>query len=69
MSLKHVLGFMGRANRTRTPKIWAIAHEKSHKTRKRRVLLRTLKRVSGVYMPCKLPWNPKTVGNTSRKQP
>jgi len=37
MSLKHELSFMGRANRPRTPKLWAIAHENIHKTRKRRV--------------------------------
>jgi hypothetical protein len=37
MSLKHELSFMGRANRPRTPKLWAIAHENVHKTRKRQV--------------------------------
>ena len=48
MSLKDVLGFIGRANRTITPKMWAIAHQNSHKTQKQRVLLKTLKRASGV---------------------
>jgi hypothetical protein len=29
---KHVLGLLGPANRPETPKLWAIAHEKGHKT-------------------------------------
>src|SRR4051812_13003175 len=37
MPLKHVSGLMGHANRPRTPKPWAIAHESGYKTRKRRV--------------------------------
>src|SRR3954465_6184674 len=41
MPLKHV-------NRLRTPKLWAIAHENDHKTRKWRVFGYALKHVSGL---------------------
>ena len=37
ISLKHVSGLTGHANLLGTPKLWEIAHENGHKTRKRRV--------------------------------
>ena len=43
ITLKHVSDLTGHANPTRTPKLRAIAHEKGHKTRKRRILGHALK--------------------------
>ena len=49
-------------NRPGSPKLWAIAHENSHKMQKRRGFGHT-------FQTCKLPWNAKTVGNSSCKRP
>jgi hypothetical protein len=38
MPLKHVLSVMDIINHSRTPKLWAIAHENGPKMQKRRVL-------------------------------
>jgi hypothetical protein len=37
INLKNVLGLKVDVNRPGTPKLWAIAHENGHKTRKGRV--------------------------------
>src|SRR3954465_14149650 len=37
ITLKHVSGLTSHANLLGTPKLWAIAHENGHKTRKLRV--------------------------------
>ena len=39
MSLKHVSGVTSRTNHLGTPKLWAMADENAHKTRKRRVFV------------------------------
>ena len=38
-----------------TPKLWAIAHQNVHKTRKRRVFGHGLKHISGSNGHCKSP--------------
>jgi hypothetical protein len=62
---KHASGLKVVVNRPRTPKLWAIAHEKGHKTRKRRFFVITLKHVSGRMVDVKRPRNPKrgTIGH------
>src|SRR3954462_5339027 len=55
ITLKHV-------NRPGTPKLWAIAHENVHKTQKRQLFGHT-------SQTRKSPWNSKTLGNSSCKQP
>src|SRR3954471_5237701 len=53
------------ANRHRHPKLWAIAHEYDHNTRKRPLFGHTSQICIGYYEPCKSPWNPKNMGNSS----
>ena len=65
ISLKHVSGVTVVVNRPRTPKVWAIAHENGHKTRKRRVFIITLKQVLGVTVVVNSPGTQKIVGNVS----
>jgi hypothetical protein len=45
MPLKHVLSVMDLINHSRTPKLWAIAHENGSKTQKRLVFIMPLKHV------------------------
>src|SRR3954462_15261130 len=59
ISFQHVSGRKVTVNRPRTPKLWAIAHENGHKTRKRRVsghIFPTCIRSEG---HCKSPRTPK----------
>ena len=65
ITLKHVSGLTSHANRVGTPKLWAIAHENSHKMRKLQVLGHISPTCKGSYEACKSAWNPKTVGNRS----
>jgi hypothetical protein len=43
ITLKHVSGLTGHANPPLTPKMYVIAHENGHKTRKQRILGHALK--------------------------
>jgi hypothetical protein len=67
--LKNVLSVMGLVNHPETPKLWAIAHENGPKMQKQRVFGHASQKCSECHGPCKSPWNPKTVGNSSRKWP
>jgi DnaJ-class molecular chaperone len=55
----------GLVNQSRTPKLWAIAHENGSKMQTRRVFWHPSKKCTECHGPCKSPWNPKTVGNSS----
>ena len=59
ITLKHVSGLTGLANPTAIQKLWAIAHENGHKTRKLRVFSHISQKCYGSYMPCKSNWNQK----------
>ena len=63
ITLKHVLKVA--LNSPRTIKLWAIAHENGHKTRKRRVSGHISQTGKGSYEACKSAWNPQTMGNNS----
>jgi hypothetical protein len=69
MPLKHVLSVMDLVNHSGTPKLWAISHENGPKMQKRRVFGHASEKCTECHGPCKLPWNPKTVGNSSQKRP
>ena len=64
-TLKHVSFLKVAVNRPKTIKLWAIAHENSHKTRNMQVLVHISPACKGAYEACKSVWNPKTVGNSS----
>src|SRR4051812_3572442 len=49
-------------NRPGTPKLWAIDHENSHKTRKKRVLGHAHKNVLGFMFLVDHPGTPKLLG-------
>ena len=51
LTIKHVSGLTSHANLPETPKLWAIAHENGHKTRKDEFLVITLKHVNRVGTP------------------
>src|SRR3954471_18391201 len=59
ISFQHVSSRKVTINRPKTPKLWAIAHENGHKTRKLRVFSHIYKKCNGSYMPCKSNWNQK----------
>jgi hypothetical protein len=61
ISLKHVSGVKVVVNRPGTPKLWAVAHENGHKTRKLRVFSHIYQNFNGSYRPCKSNSNPKTM--------
>src|SRR5215216_5554080 len=61
ISLKHVSGVKVVVNRHGTPKLWAIANENDHKTRKLRVFSHIYQKFNGSYRPCKSNSNPKTM--------
>ena len=65
ISLQHVSGLKVVVNSPGTPKLWEIAHENGHKTRKRQTFSHISQTCNGSYRPCKSAWNPKTVGNNS----
>jgi len=57
-ALKHVSGLKVILNRPGTTKLLSITHENGHKTQNRQVF-------SQNSQTCKLPWNPKIMGNSS----
>src|SRR3954468_19714031 len=59
ISFQHVSGRKVMVNRPRTPKLWAIAHENGHKTRKRRVSGHIFQHVSGRKVTVNRPRTPK----------
>jgi hypothetical protein len=59
MSLKHVLSVMGLVNHLRTPKLWAIAHEKDLKCKNDEFLVKPLKHVLSVMDLVNHPGTPK----------
>src|SRR3954469_21073047 len=59
ISFQHVSGRKVTVNRPRTPKLWAVAHENGHKTRKRRVSVISFQHVSGRKVTINRPRNPK----------
>src|SRR4051812_22727844 len=61
ITLKHVSGLTSHANRLGTPKLWAIAHENGHKTRKLRVFGPNSQTCIGSLKPCNRPETPQTV--------
>jgi hypothetical protein len=69
MPLKNVLSVIVLLNHPETPKLRTIAHENGPKTQKRRVFGYATQTCTNCHGPCKSPWNPKIVGNSSRKQP
>ena len=69
ITLKQVPGLKVALNSPRTIKLWEIAHEKNHKTRKLRVLGHISPTCIESLGRCKSPWNPKIVGSSSRKRP
>jgi hypothetical protein len=67
MPLKHVLSVMGLVDHPETPKLWAIAHENGHTRKKTSFFCHFSLECTDGHIPCKSPWNPKTMGNTSQK--
>jgi hypothetical protein len=59
MPLKHVLSVMGVVNHPGTPKLWAIAHENSHKPKNDEFLVMSLKHVLSFMGLVNQPENPK----------
>src|SRR3954465_4090392 len=57
ITLKHVSGLTSHANRPGTRKIWAIAHENGHKTRKLQVFGPNSQTCIGSLKPRKSPRN------------
>ena len=55
MTLKPVSGPIGLVNRPETPKLWAIAHENSPKTRKRQVFSHDSQNCIGYNRPWEWP--------------
>jgi hypothetical protein len=51
------------------PKLWAIAHENGPKTQKWWVFGHATQTYTKCHGPCKSPWNPKIVANSSWKRP
>ena len=64
-TLKHVSFLKVGVNRPKTIKLWAIAHENSHKTGKLRIFSHISQTCKGSSEACKSNWNPKTVGKNS----
>ena len=62
MALKHLSGPLCLENRTKTPKLWAIAHENGLKTKKRQVIAHDSNKCIGANMPWESHQNPPTVG-------
>jgi hypothetical protein len=60
---------MDLVNQSRTPKLWAMAHENGPKMQKRRVFIEPSKKCTKCHGPCKSAGNPKIVGNSLGKQP
>ena len=58
-TLKHVSFLKVGVNLPKTIKLWAIAHENSHKTGKLRIFSHISQKCNGSYMPCKSNWNQK----------
>ena len=69
ISLKHVSRLTGHKILLGTTKLCAIAHKNGHKTWKRQVFRHNSQTCIVSYGRCKLPSNPKTVGNSSWKWP
>src|SRR4051812_6301042 len=57
--IQNVSGRKVIVSRPRTPKLWAVAHENAHKTRKLRVFSHISQKCNGSYMPSKSNWNQK----------
>src|SRR3954467_13594587 len=62
ITLKHVSGLTSHANRPGTRKIWAIAHENGHKTRKLQVFGPNSQTCIGSLKPRKSPRNSENCG-------
>jgi hypothetical protein len=69
MPLKHVLSVMGLVDHPGTPKLWAISHENGHTRKNDKLFYHSLLECTDYQIPRKSPWNPKTMGNSSRKRP
>src|SRR3954469_10060466 len=59
ITLKHVSILTSHANPPETPKLWAIAHENGHKTRKRRVFGHNSQTCIGLKVVVNIPGTPK----------
>jgi hypothetical protein len=69
MPLKHILSVMGLVNHPGTLKLWAIAHENGSKMQTRQVFWHPSPKCTDCHIPCKSPWNPKTMGNSLQNGP
>jgi hypothetical protein len=67
--LKHVLSVMGLVDHPGTPKLWAIAHENGHKCKNGKFFCHSSLKSIDCHIPCKSPWNPKIMVNSSQKRP
>jgi hypothetical protein len=65
MPLKHVLSVTDLVNHSRTPKLWAISHENGPKMQKQRVFGHASEKCAKCHGPCKSPWKPKNMSNSS----
>jgi hypothetical protein len=59
MPLKYVPSVMDLVNQSRTPKLWAMAHENGPKTQNDKFFVIPLKNVLSVMDPVNQPGNPK----------
>jgi hypothetical protein len=69
MPLKHVLGVIDIVNHPETPKLWAIVHDNGHKCKNDEFFCHSSLKCTNCHIPCKCPWNPKTMCNSSRNGP
>jgi hypothetical protein len=69
MPLKHVLSVMDLVNHWGTPKLWAIAHKNGPKMQKQWIFGHGSQICIACHIPCKSPWNPKSMGNSSQQRP
>jgi hypothetical protein len=65
MPLKRVLSVMGLVNHPRTRKMWAIADENGYTHKNEKKICHSSIECRDCDIPCKSPWNPKTMGNSS----
>jgi hypothetical protein len=64
MPLKRVLSVMGLVNDPETQKMWAIADENGYTCKNDNFFCHSSIEFRECYIPCKSPWNAKTMGNS-----
>jgi hypothetical protein len=69
MPLKHVLSVMDLVNHPGTSKLWVIAHENGHKRKNDMFFCHSSLKCMDCHIPYKSTRHPKTMGNSSQKQP